>query len=437
MDAAEQVWPELRPGSVLGGKYLLVRHVGVGGMGQVWVARNASTGADVAVKLLLPERAASAEALARFRREAHATAQLTHRGIIRVFDLLELDASQGSLIMVMELLRGHTLAEELHAAGRLGVDETMEIVLPLLSALQHAHGVGIVHRDLKPENVFLAREPDGEVIPKLLDFGISKVRNPRLDAITADGELVGTPCYMSPEQARGKASVDARSDVFSMGILLYEMLSGRNPFMLDDVESLHAVVMAILDHDPQPLPNVSISLWAVIARALAKNRDDRYASVSELAHALRAAVPGYELRGDSRPGVSCPSVAPTVTRATPLETGATVPALRSTATTTRRRTVRALATLAAAAAAAAMAVLGGAARVRAQTAASPSTAYAATHAKELRVDLTRLAAPSSSAHAVAPSATVVNVVPAAYASAPRAAPPPPQHRVVLARDPGF
>src|SRR3978361_1540160 len=112
----------------------------------------------------------------------------------------------------MELPRGHTLAARIHQQTRLGVAETLDVVVPILSALEHAHGVGLVHRDLKPENIFIALEPDGQVMPKLLDFGISKCRNPLVDSITADGELVGTPCYMSPEQARGKASVDARSD---------------------------------------------------------------------------------------------------------------------------------------------------------------------------------------------------------------------------------
>jgi serine/threonine protein kinase len=281
---------ELRPGLVLGGKYHLLRHLGMGGMGDVWVARNASTGADVAVKMLLPERAASADSLERFRREAHATARLTHRAIVRVFDLIELDADQGSLLMVMELLRGHTVAEKIHQQTRLSVEDALDIVLPILSALDHAHGVGLVHRDLKPENIFIALEPDGQVMPKLLDFGISKMRHPFVDAITADGELVGTPCYMSPEQARGRGNVDARSDIFSVGTLLYEMLAGRNPFLAD---SLHAVVMAVLEADPAPIEDIPPALWDVIARALRKRADERYATTSELAQALRAAVPAY------------------------------------------------------------------------------------------------------------------------------------------------
>ena len=130
----------------------------------------------------------------------------------------------------MELLRGETLASHMDAKRRFTLEETMAIVLPLLSALAHAHAQGIVHRDLKPDNVFLVVDPDGHVIPKILDFGISKLMQPAAPKITTDGSMLGTPNYMSPEQARGQADVNARSDVFAAGILVYEMLSGDNPF---------------------------------------------------------------------------------------------------------------------------------------------------------------------------------------------------------------
>ncbi|HEY2509639.1 MAG TPA: serine/threonine-protein kinase, partial [Polyangiaceae bacterium] len=219
---------ERHPGEVIAGKYLLLAPLGSGGMGQVWTAENLATGAEVAVKLLHASRARSGDLLARFRQEAHATAQLMHRGIIRVFDLIEQAAPDGSLAIVMERLRGRTLAERLHSHGPLGVDETLDVILPLLGALQYAHGLGIIHRDLKPENVFLATEPDGEVIPKVLDFGISKMVRRDSPPITLTGLILGTPSYMSPEQLRAE-TVDARSDVFSVGILLYECLTGRNP----------------------------------------------------------------------------------------------------------------------------------------------------------------------------------------------------------------
>jgi eukaryotic-like serine/threonine-protein kinase len=279
---------ELRSGELLAGKYRLVRPLAIGGMGQVWAARNLTTDADVAAKILLPTHA-SAEGLARFRREARATGALSHRAIVRVFDLIELDPARGSLVMVMELLRGQTLCDRLEHMGVLSVEETLSIVFPLLSGLAHAHGLGIVHRDLKPENIFLALEPDGQRLPKIVDFGISKLI--REHPITLDGQIVGTVNYMSPEQTTG-GEVDARSDVFSLAILLYECLSGRNPF-----EGPHEGAcgipnfMSVLEMDPRPLDGIPPALWYVIRRALAKNVDERFPSADDFARSLAAAAP--------------------------------------------------------------------------------------------------------------------------------------------------
>jgi serine/threonine-protein kinase len=303
-----------RAGDVLAGKYLLVRPLGAGGMGQVWVARNLATQAEVAAKVLLPERVVYGDALARFRDEAQATASLSHRGIVRAFDLVELDPQSGSLLLVMELLHGQTLSRRLDQAGRLTVDETVRVLVPILLALDHAHRTGIVHRDLKPDNIFLATDPDGEVIPKLVDFGISKMRHASR-SITARGALVGTPFYMSPEQARADA-VDGRSDVFAVGILLYECLSGVAPF---DGETLHDVVRAVLEVEPPPLECASPALRSVMARALAKRAEDRFATAAEFADAILAAVPDAPstLRPQSAPPPSSvTSVPPAVSRTT-------------------------------------------------------------------------------------------------------------------------
>jgi serine/threonine-protein kinase len=278
----------LQAGVQIAGKYRLVRPAGFGGMGAVWVAVNETTGAEVAVKVLLADTAGSEEGRARFRREAHAAARLSHRGIIRVFDLVELhDEYEGTLVIVMELLRGETLGELFNRKPKLTVAETIELVVPLLSALAHAHMAGVVHRDLKPENVFLAVDPDGHVTPKILDFGISKLTTPEAPPITGDGEMLGTPSYMSPEQARGSSYIDARSDVFTVGILLYEMLSGRNPFTSG---SYHSVVAAILEREPEPIAEIAPELWGVIHRALSKSPEGRYRSATELAAALRQAL---------------------------------------------------------------------------------------------------------------------------------------------------
>lgn len=279
---------ELKAGALVADKYRLLRPAGFGGMGAVWVARNEATGAEVAVKILLAHKAETPEVAARFRREAYAAAQLAHRGIVRVFDLVELGPPhEGSLVMVMELLRGGTLADLMDKQPRFTVQETLDIVMPLLSALAHAHRAGVIHRDLKPENVFLAVDPDGHVTPKILDFGISKLTSVEVPSITTDGAMLGTPSYMSPEQVRGAANLDARSDVFTMGILVYEMLAGKNPFQNP---TYHSVVAAILERDPEPLPDVGTEVWAVIARALRKRPEDRFNNASELAVALRKAA---------------------------------------------------------------------------------------------------------------------------------------------------
>jgi eukaryotic-like serine/threonine-protein kinase len=297
----------LEPGLVLGNKYRLLRPAGFGGMGAVWVARNEATAAEVVVKVLVTARqGVDQEAIARFRREAHMAAQLYHRGIVRIFDLVELSFASDdfdssvrhagsmegarppdALVLVMELLRGETLASRMDKKVRFSQEDALAIVLPLLSALAHAHAKGIVHRDLKPENVFLSVDPDGHVIPKILDFGISKLLQPAAPRITTDGAMLGTPSYMSPEQARGLANVDARADVFAAGILLYECIAGENPFASG---SYHSVVAAILERDPPVLKMASPEVWRVIKRALEKAPALRYANAGELALALAAAA---------------------------------------------------------------------------------------------------------------------------------------------------
>jgi serine/threonine-protein kinase len=285
----------LEEGTLLARKYRLDRTAGFGGMAQLWVATNEATGAEVCVKILVPDDIDD-DSVQRFRREAHAAARLSHRAIVRIFDLVELNAAGEdtstkpvALAIVMELLRGETLGDYLMKKGKLPLDEAIDLALPILSALAHAHRAGIVHRDLKPDNIFLASEPDGHVIPKVLDFGVSKVAQsdkPTRGAspVTLDGVMLGTPSYMSPEQARGARDVDARSDVFSVSIVLYMMLAGSNPF---ESESFHSVLSAIMHREPARLPGVPDAIWAVIEKGLAKRAADRYADATELGIALR------------------------------------------------------------------------------------------------------------------------------------------------------
>lgn len=283
----------LESGTLLARKYELVRTAGFGGMAQLWVARNQATGAEICIKILLVPEQGESEAVERFRREAHAAARLTHRSIIRVFDLLELDhAGQvttgrpAALAIVMELLHGETLGDLLMKRGALPLEEAIDVAVPIVSALAHAHRAGVVHRDLKPDNIFLATDPDGHMTPKVLDFGVSKLASLDARALTFDGVMVGTPSFMSPEQARGARNIDARTDVFASGILLYMMLAGTNPF---EGDSFAAAIEAVIKLEPPRLPDVPASIWTVIATALSKDPSARFADGTELGVALRRA----------------------------------------------------------------------------------------------------------------------------------------------------
>jgi serine/threonine-protein kinase len=224
--------------------------------------------------------------VARLRREAHTTARLAHRGIVRVFDLVEVPDA-GSLAMVMERLRGRTLSERLRCEGPLSVETTLRTLVPLLSALHYVHGLGIIHRDLKPENVFLHLEPDGEVVPKLLDFGVSKVLRSSAAPITLVGWVVGTPTYMSPEQRQG-GEVDARSDVFGAGVLLHTCLTGHGPFDCDEAGAVSS--REIGRERPRGIPT---ALWSTVLKALEASPERRYSSAAELRAALARTAPGW------------------------------------------------------------------------------------------------------------------------------------------------
>ena len=275
----------LEPHNRVAGKYRLRRRLAVGGMGEIWVAKNEATGADVALKVLRPDADKSLQAEERFRHEAKLSAMLSHRSIVRIYDLVE--EPDGTLVLVMELLRGETLQAYLERKGPRPAREAAAIVVPILSALQHAHEAGVVHRDVTPSNIYLALDPDGQVTPKLVDFGIAKsAANP---IQTIDGRVLGTPRYMSPEQIRSGANteLDGRTDIFGVGVILYEILTGASPFAASSASaSLAKVLEAHVDPDTRIDPKV----WVEIQRAIAKRPYERHTNALELASMLRAAV---------------------------------------------------------------------------------------------------------------------------------------------------
>jgi serine/threonine protein kinase len=275
------------PDVLLGGKIRLIQRIGRGGMGDVWMARNESTQAEVAVKTLQRnERTPTHDE--RFRREARLAATISHRNVVRIFDLV--DEADGTLGLVMELLRGGTLEACMRERGPLSAMHAIAVAAPILSALHHVHQKGIVHRDVKPANMFFAVEPDGHVIPKILDFGIAKL--PAASSpLTIDGSVLGTPHYMAPEQIRGQEDIDGRGDMFSMAAVLYEMLTGVRVFQRD---SAAASLAAVLEHEVDPDPRIEPRLWLAISRALAKRPYERFATCAEFADAIRRAVDASE-----------------------------------------------------------------------------------------------------------------------------------------------
>jgi serine/threonine-protein kinase len=273
------------PGVVVEQKYTLVRLLGEGGMGSVWVARNLTLNSHVALKLMRSDFAQAVPGAGeRMLQEARAAAAIHHPAIVQIFDFGR--TRDGDPFISMELLDGESLSAALKRRDKLPTVRAVQVLLPIADALVVAHARGVVHRDLKPDNVLLARLADGRVQPKILDFGIAKLDAPASPKLTLDGTVLGSPAYMSPEQARGQSDIDLRVDVWAFSVMLYELVTGCTPFA---GESYNALLYAIMGREPLTLAEHGIDepeLWAILARGLDKNRDTRFPNMRALGRAL-------------------------------------------------------------------------------------------------------------------------------------------------------
>lgn len=273
------------PGVIVAQKFQLVRILGEGGMGSVWVAKNLALDVHVALKLIRAELAQNVPGLEeRLLQEARAAASIEHPAVIKVFDFGLTELSDPYI--AMELLHGESLGSTLKRRGKLNPVRAVQTLLPIVEALLAAHERGVVHRDLKPDNIFLARSAGGRLEPKVLDFGIAKFEQKSAPNLTSVGTVLGSPAYMSPEQARGEADVDGRTDVWALCVVLYEVITGGLPFVADNY---NALLYAILEGQPKSFNELGVSeplLWSIISRGLEKNRERRCADMFELGRAL-------------------------------------------------------------------------------------------------------------------------------------------------------
>ena len=284
----------VEPGQILIGKYRIERVLGIGGMGVVVAATHVHLEERVAIKFLLPEALYNGEAVARFIREARAAVRIKSEHVARVSDVGTLE--NGSPYMVMEYLEGTDLSDLVQKQGAMSVDDAVESMLQACEAIAEAHALHIVHRDLKPANLFMIRRTDGTPSVKVLDFGISKISGPPGTAsdlgMTKTTAVMGSPLYMSPEQMASSRDVDQRTDIWALGVILYELISGRMPFNADTMPQLCAM---ILQQSPPPLRSIRAEvpegLAQVIARCMEKDRTQRYTTVADLAQALLPFAP--------------------------------------------------------------------------------------------------------------------------------------------------
>ncbi|WP_437284709.1 serine/threonine-protein kinase [Sorangium sp. So ce406] len=282
----------IAPGDILLGKYRVENVLGRGAMGLVVAARHLALDDRVAIKVLLPKYVQDADILQRFLREGRAAVRIRSRHVVRVADVGTLE--NGAPYMVMDHLEGKDLAAVLAESGPLPVPVAIELVLQVCEALAEAHAQGIVHRDVKPSNLFLTRNADGSPCVKVLDFGISKMTHAEDHALTRVGGVLGSPLYMSPEQLRSASDVDGRADIYSLGVVLFQLLTGRTPFVALELAQLVYLVTQGEPQRPRALrPDIPEPLEQVILVALARDRDRRFPTIAELALALVPFAPPH------------------------------------------------------------------------------------------------------------------------------------------------
>ncbi|MBK8258954.1 MAG: SUMF1/EgtB/PvdO family nonheme iron enzyme [Polyangiaceae bacterium] len=297
---------DLAPGQILADRYRLDRRLDEGGMSVVWAGVQLSTSKPVALKLLKSESSKDEATRRRMIREARAACAVDHKNVVQIHEVLELP--DGSPVLVMDLLTGESLRERLVRRPTLPLSETATLLIPVVSAVGTAHAVGVVHRDLKPDNIYLAQE-DGTLVVKVLDFGIAKLMSPeigssQINALTNTGTMLGTPYYMAPEQILGE-SVDHRADIWALGVILYECLTGQRPTEADNVGK---ILKKVLTNEIQPLseraPDLPNEVTHLVERMLAQNPKDRPENMREVGEVLEKFSGGMSVGVFGSPTVS-------------------------------------------------------------------------------------------------------------------------------------